>query len=420
MRNSSQTRDPVQLHRKVQQLSCLGESSRKFNTKLEIRALLIETVNTAADVLDCEAASILLYDEKHNNLFLAAATGAGPIDPAQYPVPLEASIAGLIYSENKPLIVNNLEAYPWQVEIVEKQLHVQPHNIAGVPLRVRQHVTGVLKALNKRQGVFDDLDIDILSVLASQSALAIDNAHLVQSFQRASQQVNQVDKLKQDFLAIASHELRNPLNVIVGYAEYLKEDPQSLTPEHVNAVLNAAYRLQFMVDQMTDMNLMKVGSIKLDLHPATIKSVLQVAYRYIKHQAEAKNHKIVIYLPTEFLLINTDAPKLAAAFKNLLENAIRFTPRGGTISVKVMANQDEVRIHIIDSGIGIPGDELENIFKEFYQIEDHLTRRNVGLGLGLPIARGLIQLHGGRIWAESAGPGKGSTFKVALPRVAGR
>ena len=82
-----------------------------------------------------------------------------------------------------------------------------------------------------------------------------------------------------------------------------------------------------------------------------------------------------------------------------------------------MANQDEVRLQIIDTGIGIPENELENIFKDFYQIEDHLTRRNVGLGLGLPIAREIIQLHGGRIWAKSAGPGKGSTFKVVLPRL---
>jgi signal transduction histidine kinase len=417
MRNSSQPRDTLQLHRAVQQLSCLGESSRKSNAALDIKALLIDTVNTAAEVLDCEAASILLYDERRDSLFLAAATGAGAIDPAQYPVSLETSIAGTIYSENRPLIVNDLEAYPWQVEIVEQQLHLQPHNIAGVPLRVRQHVTGVLKVFNKRQGAFDDFDVEVLSLLASQSSLAIDNAHLVQSFQRARQQVNQVDKLKQDFMAIASHELRSPLSVIIGYAEYLKEDSQSLTPEHVNALLSAAYRLQSMVDQMTNMNLMQVGSVKLDLHPTTIKTVLQAVYRYVKPQAEARNHKIVIYLPTEFLLINADVPKLATAFRNLLENAIRFTPRGGTISVKVMARQDEVRIHIIDSGIGIPGNELENIFKEFYQIEDHLTRRNVGLGLGLPIARGLIQLHGGRIWAESAGPGKGSTFKVVLPRL---
>jgi len=417
MRNSSQTRDPLQLHRTVNQLSNLGENSRNSDTTLDMKTLLVDTVNIAAEVLDCEAASILLYDERRDSLFLAAATGAGAIDPAQYPVSLETSIAGTIYSEDKPLIVNDVEAYPWQVEIVEKQLHLQPRNLAGVPLRVRQHVTGVLKVFNKRQGGFDDLDIDILSLLASQSSLAIDNAHLVQSFQRARQQVNQIDKLKQDFMAIASHELRNPLSVIIGYAEYLKEDPQSLTPEHVNALLSAAYRLQSMVDQMTDMNQMQVGSIKLDLHPTTIKTVLQAAYRYVKPQAEARNHRIVIYLPTEFLLIDADLTKLATAFKNLLENAIRFTPRGGTISVKVMANQDEVRLHIIDNGIGIPEDELENIFKEFYQIEDHLTRRNVGLGLGLPIAREIIQLHGGRIWAESAGPGKGSTFKVVLPRL---
>jgi signal transduction histidine kinase len=329
---------------------------------------------------------------------------------------LDASIAGIIYSENEPLVVNNLDAYPWQVEVVEKHLQIQPNTIAGVPMRVRQSVTGVLKAFNKRQGVFDDTDIDILSVLASQSALAIDNAHLFKSFQRASQEINHVDKLKQDFMAIASHELRTPLSVIMGYAEYLKEDPQSLTPEHINTMLNAAYRLQSMVDNMTDMNLMQIGSVQLELHPTTVKSVLQAAYQDIKPYAEAKNQKIVIYLPTVFLLLYADVPKLATAFRNLLENAVRFTPRDGTISVKVMANQDEVHVYIKDSGIGIPSDELENIFKEFYQIEDHLTRRNEGLGLGLPIARGLIKLHEGRIWAESAGLGKGSTFKVALPR----
>jgi signal transduction histidine kinase len=407
----------AQLKNAVRQLSRLVQVSVTLNSTLDPAQLLRFIIQTAAELLDCEAASILLYDEKQHELIFTAASGTDPEKLANIPVPIEGSIAGTVFSENRPLVINDVEKDPRHYAQVGAQIQFHPHSLLGVPMRIQDRVTGVLEALNKRGGGFSEADINILSIIASQAAVAIHNARLVQALQRAYDELSRVDKLKTDFMSIASHELRTPLGVILGYATFLKEEAQGELSGHAERVLNSAIRLRSLVEDMTNMNLLHMGAAKLDLKTVSVQQIIQSIFDEVAPTARAKGQQLVMKLPPHSLTVRADAEKLGLVFTNLLNNAIRFTPDQGKINVTAMPKHGEVWISIRDNGIGIPHNELDNIFHEFYQMEDHMIRRHGGMGLGLAIARGLIELQEGRIWAESEGIGKGATFTVALPLV---
>jgi signal transduction histidine kinase len=397
------------------QLARLVEISILLNSTQDPDKLLQSIILSAAEMLDCEAASIMLYDEKRGELFFVTATGSEAQQLTQIPVPLEGSIAGTIFRENRPLIINNVASEPRHYNQVAQQVNFHPQSLLGVPMRIKTRVTGVLEALNKRSGAFSPTDSRLLSILASQAAVAIHNARLMQAIQKAYNELKQVDKLKSDFMSIASHELRTPLGIILGYATLLKEDAQGELSEHAETVLNSAIRLRALVEDMTNMNLLQVGTSRLELKPIPIQHVLQVSCDEIARTAEARGHKLVREFPVRPLMVNGEMEKLTQVFVNLLSNAVRFTPDQGMITVRLIPGKKEVTAEVTDTGIGIAASELDKIFTEFYQIEDHLVRREGGLGLGLSIAQGVVKQHNGHIWAESKGLGKGATFKVVLP-----
>jgi signal transduction histidine kinase len=399
----------------INQLARIVEVSLTLNSTLDPEQLLQFIIKTASDLLDCEAASIMLYDEKRGELFFAAAAGSDPKQLASIPVPLEGSIAGTIFLENRPLIINNAQTDPRHYAQVGEQINFQTRTLLGVPMRIRSRVTGVLEALNKRSGEFTAADTDLLTVIASQAAVAIQNARLIQALQKAYDELSRVDKLKSDFISIASHELRTPLGVLLGYATFLQEDSQGQASEMAAKVLNSALKLRELVEAMTNLNLIQVGSTRIDLKPIAIQQVVQVACKEIQMTAEVKNQKLLLSLPEKALIVQADAEKLKLVFVNMLNNAVRFTQPDGEIHVSAYPMHNEAWVEIRDNGVGIPAGELENIFKDFYQVEDHMTRRVGGLGLGLSIARGIVKLHNGRIWAESPGKGQGATFRVVLP-----
>jgi len=414
---TSELRTPYELRQTIRQLAQLVEISVTLNSTLEIDRLLQYIIETATSLLNCEAASILLYDEQENRLFFAAATGSDPAELAKIPVPIEGSIAGRIFSENAPQVINDLNESKEHYNRVGQQVNFETRSLLGVPMRLRNRVIGVLEALNKREGAFNSNDIRLLSVTASHASVAIENARLVQALQHANEELERANRLKSDFIAIASHELRTPLGVILGYASFLKEEAQGELSEHAEMVLNSALRLRALVEDMTNLDMLQKGRASLHLETHPIQRLVLHAYQETQSAVETKGQHIKLRMPQRDILVRVDAAKMHMVFINLLNNAIRFTPPDGYIEVRVSATQRKVGIEVSDTGPGIPQEELENIFREFYQVENHLTRHYGGLGLGLAIARGIVENHGGRLWAENKREGRGALFKVLLPRI---
>ena len=398
-----------------QQLRRLVELSVTLNSTLDLDDLLQLITATATDLLDCEAASILLYDEKNPRLYFAAATGSNPARLAEIPVPIDNSLAGTIFRTNQPMILNNAEEDPRHYSLVSDNVNFKVKSLLGVPMPIKDRTVGVLEAINKNGGVFNERDATLLSVTATHAAIAIDNARLLQATKRALQQVKDSNQLKSNFLALASHELRTPLGIIIGYSTFLKEDAKGELSEHASQVLTAARQMRTLLDEMNNLAMLKSDEMVLKPQRAAMQDVLTYACEGIKEIAAMRNQKLTFAFPEEPFYVNVDLDKTSLALINLLNNAIRFSPEGRPITVGTVRDGKKVLAWVQDQGIGIPVDQLQKIFEEFYQIEPPNTRHYGGLGIGLTIAKGLIEAQGGEIWAESDGPGAGATFKIVLP-----
>ncbi|MEA2008313.1 MAG: ATP-binding protein [Chloroflexota bacterium] len=399
---------------RLKKMTRLVEISLTLNSTLELEALLQNILDVAAELLECDATSVLLYDERREVLRFVAATGTNKDKLENIPVPLNDSLAGTIFTENRPLMINQMEGNPYHYSHVEKEVEYKVNSLLGVPMRVKNQVIGVLEALNKKEDGFTPFDVKLLLVIAAQAAVAMNNAGLIEALNEANEELNKADELKRAFMAIASHELRTPLGIILGYATFLQEETSGESKQHTEQVLRAAMRLRGVLDDLTNMNLLYAGKSDLNISPTTLREIVGLVKEELAPTAEAKNQKMEFQLPAERIPLQVDGQKIGVVFINVLANAIRFTPAGGNISVKIECD-GEVFVSISDNGEGIPPTELEKIFDGFYQVEDHLTRRSGGLGLGLSIAREIVKLHGGHIWAESEGKGHGSTFFFRLP-----
>ncbi len=412
MTTTGQLRD---LEGQQQKLRRLVELSVTLNSTLDLDDLLDLITATATDLLNCEAASILLYDEKNPRLYFAAATGSNPAQLAEIPVPIDNSLAGTIFRTNKPLILNDADQDPRHYSLVSDHIKFRVKTLLGVPMPIKDKPVGVLEALNKRNGVFDERDATLLSVTAAHAAIAINNARLLATTKKALQQVKESNQLKSNFLSLASHELRTPLGIIIGYSTFLREDTKGELSEHANQVLTAARQMRSLLDEMNNLAMLKSDEMILKPQTVAIQDVLAYACEGIKEIAATHDQKLIFALPEEPFLVNVDLDKTSLAFINLLNNAIRFSPKGSDITVGAIKDGRQAMAWVQDQGIGIPVDKLQKIFDEFYQIEPPNTRHYGGLGIGLTIAKGLIETQGGRIWAESEGAGAGSTFKVLIP-----
>lgn len=393
----------------------LVELSVTLNSTLDIDVLLQIITATATDLLDCEAASILLYDEKNAHLVFAAATGSDPTKLAKIPVPIENSLAGTIFRTNRPIIISNAEQDPRHYSLVSDHINFKVKTMLGVPMPIKDRTVGVLEALNKRKGVFDEQDASLLAVTAAHAAIAIHNARLLRTTQKALQRVKESDELKRNFLTLASHELRTPLGIILGYSTFLKEDAKGELSNHANQVLTAASQMRSILDEMNNLAMLKSDELVLKPQKVAMEDILAYASEGIKNIAATRKQNLIYAFSEEAYIVNVDIDKTALAFGNILGNAIRFSPEGSDITIGVTKDEDQVLSWVQDQGIGIPADQLQKIFEEFYQIEPPDTRHYGGLGIGLTIAKGLIEAQGGKIWAESDGAGCGSTFKVLLP-----
>lgn len=398
-----------------QQLRRLVELSVTLNSTLDLDDLLQLITATATELLDCEAASILLYEENKPRLYFAAATGSDPARLAEIPVPIDNSLAGTIFRTNQHLILNNAEQDPRHYLLVSDHIKFKVKTLLGVPMPIKDRTVGVLEAVNKRNGIFDEHDATLLSVAAAHAAIAIENARLLQTTKRALQQVKEANQLKSNFLSLASHELRTPLGIIIGYSTFLKEDAKGVLSDHASQVLTAARHMRSILDEMNNLAMLQSDGMILKPQRIPMQDVLTYACEGIKEIASTRDQKLIFAFPEQPFFVNVDLDKTALAFVNLLDNALRFSPEGSDVVIGTINDGNQILAWVQDQGIGIPVDKLHKVFEEFYQIESPNTRHYGGLGIGLSIAKGLIEAQGGKIWAESEGSGAGSTFKVLLP-----
>jgi signal transduction histidine kinase len=407
--------NPADLTRKIDVLTRLAETSVVLNSSLKLKTLLNALMDTTAEIVGAEGASVLLWDGRSHALrFAATTTGEGSQALIGQAVPLEGSLAGAIWREQRTLSVEDASADPRHYRKVDQSLDFETRSLLGVPMRSKQRLIGVLEAVNKRKPPWTDDDARYLEILAAQAAVAIEGAQMMSALQRANEELAQLDKLKSDFIALASHELRTPLGVILGYASFLQENEDTKVRGLADKVVGSAMQLRRIIEDLTNLRFLDQPEGTLQMTQEALRPFVEEALADVRVIAEASQTRLQTG-PLPQVELPMDRMRLGRALNNLLMNAIRFTPHGGQVIVEAELRDGEVWVKVSDDGIGIAPEHLERIFERFQQVEEHMTRQYGGMGIGLSIARGLVEAHGGRLWATSAGLNRGSTFIMALP-----
>ncbi len=287
------------------------------------------------------------------------------------------------------------------------------------PLMVRGEPIGQL-AVSGLSNVSQEAR-DIAAAIATQTSIHLETLRLTEELQKRAQELKELDRLKSAFLANMSHELRTPLNSILGFTDVMLEGLDGDLTEYMDNDLRLIQKngqhLLHLINDVLDMA--KIESGRMNLHPERFKvqEIFDDVNSLTSSLASAKNNRLVVEEDSDREVeVFADNTRIKQVMINLVNNAIKFTVNG-TIAMRV-SRMDGARVLITvkDTGLGIPPDHLESVFQEFSQVDTSTTRKAGGTGLGLPISRRLIEMHGGRLWAESTGiEGEGSTFFVELP-----
>ena len=415
-----------------------AESARQLDREMREQKELLETLNRAGRLLSAElnldklaqgvtdAAAELsgaqfgaffynVDDERGERHTLYAVSGVPREAFSHFPMPLNTELFGPTFRGEAAVRIDDVRTdarYGHDSAHYEMLTgHLPVTSYLAVPVMSRAgDVLGGLFFGHESAGMFREREERLVVGLAAQAAVAMDNARLYRQAQEAN-------RMKDEFLATLSHELRTPMNAIMGWAQLLREGKldAATTARAVQTIdRNARVQTQLISD-ILDVSRIVSGKLRLDVRPVELVRAVEAALDTIRPAAEARDIDVQTALDAGAGLVSGDADRLQQVVWNLLSNAIKFTPSGGRVHVRLVRIEPHVQLTVQDSGIGIDRDFLPHVFERFRQGDSSSTRPHGGLGLGLALVRDLVELHGGTVQASSAGRDQGATFTVKLP-----
>lgn len=416
-------RSLLQDNLRLRAIEQLLASSEALGTTLDLSELTDLLLEVTLRQIGCRAAFVLLVEAVGG---LGRPTASGPNHRLLAP---GRALANQAYHQRQ-LLSGKQETF---AQVGEGDL---PFALA-VPLRAQGEINGVLLLCDDQPSAFLPGAQEEIALLANYAGSAIRNALLYQQLGDAYQRLQELDRLKSEFIAIASHELRTPLSIILGYTMMLRDQHTGDQHDYVQRVMESAKRIKDIVDDMVSLRHLETGEERMTVASCSAMELLTEAAERFQQVAADHRHEVRIEVLDEDIEFESDREKIALILGNLLSNAIRFTADGGRIALRAalhgaapspdggervivrplsMADSAAwVSFEVQDSGIGIPEREQSRIFERFYQVADSLTRDHGGTGLGLAVVRELTITLGGMLWVVSQ-EGQGSTFAVALPR----
>lgn len=416
-----------ELRRRTKELETVFEVSKTLASALHLDALIEGIIAKLVAVVEpADTAALLLYDEKTNLLGVDASFGFERSAISKvYLVPGEA-ISGKVFESGEALLCITPE------DIRATMANLSPENrkyfeaaTAGcghpqsaicAPLIARDQKIGALLIENiHNPGSFDQSDVDFLRALADIIAIAIDKARL----HREAEQVRvleEANRLKSELISTLSHEMRTPLASIKGYAsallmeETLWDEPARR--EFLEIINDEAQNLTEVISDLLESSMIEAGLLRIEKQPCLIKRLAQRAIETAS--LRARKHQFAVSFVPGFPVVDADPRRIEQVFHNLLDNAVKYSPNGGLILISGTVGEDEVVVSVSDQGVGIAPEHLNRLFERFFRVRSGLGQHVMGTGLGLPIARTIVEGHGGRIWAESV-VGKGTTLFFTIP-----
>jgi signal transduction histidine kinase len=369
---------------------------------LDLNTLLQHIVDAAQELTESEGASLLLYDPQTHHLYFQAATGPLNEQEKQTAIPAESSIAGWIFTNKDPLLVEDAMSDPRFFREVDVLTHFKTRSILGVPLLAKDKTLGVIEVVNKLEGTFQEMDLRLLQSLAAQAAIAIENSRLFQ---------------QSDLVAEMVHELRTPLAALTAAAHLIQrpelEDDQR--EKLSRTMYSEVQRLNEMATDFLDIARLESGRISFVREPVHLEGLIRECLEIIRPQAEAERITLATEIDRSLEPVLGDRNRLKQLLLNLLTNAIKYNRQRGQVLVTLRNKGDELLLSVKDTGKGIPPESLPRVFDRFYRVPAQESG-TVGSGLGLAIAQRIAKNHNGIIEVESV-LDQGSTFTLRLPHV---
>jgi signal transduction histidine kinase len=399
----------------TRRLERLLEVCRNLSANLELNPLLQTIIEIASDLTNSESSFIFVLDKEKKFLNVTAAPFYMLESMRTVSVGLDRSLAGKAFVSREALVFKEDDTREPFTDSKEWERKANAKNALAVPLVYKGESIGVIESINKGNGAhYNDEDILFLDTLATQAATAIQNNLLIQNAQDSYRKMMELDRMKSDFIAISSHELRTPLGLIMGHTAFLNENARPEQKEDIDIIARNAEKLRSLIEEIGDIDSLTSGMTKIKKEVVSISQVIQQVVESFAQEASDRKIHLSHQSKQPNLSVEGDPEKIAMALRNLVKNALTFTNPDGMVKVTAEQLPGYVKIAVLDNGIGIPEAETEKIFQRFYQVEKHLTRKHGGIGLGLSIAKEMVEMHNGKIWVESV-EGKGSRFSFILP-----
>jgi signal transduction histidine kinase/HAMP domain-containing protein len=402
--------------RRVETLRRLHHLSRSGYRTTDMKEILARSSEAIGAFTRAETVLFLLYDPNTNRL-----EGAWPgwnvseELAAQVKIPVDArSIAASVYKSGDAYYSNDIERDAYVHVEMKKMFGAR--NALFAPLKTDRDTIGVVVAIN-RSGGFGREEVDAITSFADVASLLLKNIRLYATLTGTVEELRRASRLKDHFLQNVNHELRTPLTAIVGWTDLFMEESldEKTLQRGISQVRQSARVLLALIDDLLDLARMDRGSLALDRKPVSLPDVIQRSIDTVRMMADGRSVAIIFApLPAPMSLVRADPLRLQQILWNLLANAIKFSRRHGRVVVRVEREPERYLVSVEDDGIGIPAGELSHVFERFRQVDGSPTRQHAGMGIGLALARSLVELHGGTIWADSV-VGKGSRFTFTLP-----
>ncbi|MFC1478531.1 ATP-binding protein [Candidatus Margulisiibacteriota bacterium] len=443
--------DAVQLEQVKVRIQHIMDTSLLLNSSLQTERVLAFSLDVVMEVMQAEASSLLLIDKDTGELVFEVARGGKGVGPKlkEHQVRLKPGegIAGQVAQSGETLLVENVEQDKNWAGRVDASFGFKTASIMCVPLKVKGGVIGVLEVLNKKEGgYFNNSDLEYLTLLANQIAIAIDNARVygelekanaelekwnetlqvkveerTTELQKTNEELKKLDQMKGEFLNVVAHDIRSPLTAIFGFADLIIESKENLTElqlQGITVIFREIKRLNRLIDDLLSFARMESGGLQFNMSSVDMTEIFDHAYDVFSGEAKIKEVNIVKKIPDEKFIVHGDSNKLAQVAANFISNAMKFTPRNGTVTIRAekieKAGKTLFKFIVEDTGAGIPKEDLGLIFEKFKQSSSKETKKTKGTGLGLYICNEFITNHGGEVGVESE-YGHGAKFYFILP-----
>jgi signal transduction histidine kinase/CheY-like chemotaxis protein len=393
----------------TRRIRTLYEISKDVNASLDVSNTLHFIVSQAAVLTHARMG--LLFRRRENTDTFVAETGFGPAAElvGTATVRTGKGVIGKVAETLEPACAGETEAHGFTEGFLAD---LKIGTVLAVPLQHKGRLLGVLTVMEKGEGVFTDADRDLLESFASQAGMALGNAELYET-------ARELDRMKSEFVAVVSHEVRTPLTSIQGSLELVLDERYFEMVPKMRELLSICQtnveRLRLLINDILDFSKIEASRLSLSFSPMQMGDLASEVAASMEALAGQKGIVIRVDAAEDLPTIQADRIRVGQVLSNLLGNALKFTPSGGQVDLIVdAAPEGGVQCTVSDSGAGIAPEDLGKLFQKFQQIDSSLTRKQGGTGLGLVISKGLVEGHGGRIWVESE-VGVGSRFCFTLP-----